>query len=216
VPGMSLIEAGVWLGLLPLAVYWLTFWPAFHWAKEPVNPWDPIGWHGYMLQLQDSVTKPHPYRSVWYEWMVNWRAIWFLYQPVDGAQRGILLLGNPFSMLAGLAALAWCLWAGLRRRRADMLAFAGLYATALGLWIVSSKPIQFYYHYLLPGTFLMVCLALALEDLWHRADRWRWLAPAAMILAFALFVHFYPILSAGPLCCGRPSFEYWMWLRGWR
>lgn len=216
VPGVSLIEAGLWLGLLPLAVYWLTFWPAFHWVKNPVNPWDPIGWHTYMLQLQDSVTKPHPYRSVWYQWVGNWRAIWYLYQPVDGAQRGIVLLGNPFSMLAGLLALGWCLWSGLRQRRVDKLVFAGLYAAALGLWLVTSKPIQFYYHYLLPGAFLMVCLALALDDLWRRVDRWRWLAPAALAITAAMFIHFYPIISAGPLCCGRPSFEYWMWLRSWR
>ena len=32
----------------------------------------------------------------------------------------------------------------------------------------------------------------------------------------ALFAWFFPILSAGPLCCGKPSFEWWMWLRTWR
>lgn len=215
VPGMSLPEAALWLGIVPLAVYWLTFWPAFHWVKDPVNPWDPIGWHIYMLQLQDSVTKPHPYRSYWYQWVGNWRAIWFLYQPVDGAQRGILLIGNPFTMLAGLAALGWCIRAALRGR-IDAAVFAGLYALQILFWALSSKPVQFYYHYLLPGTFLMVCLALALEDLWQRTDRWRWLAAAALATSLAMFIHFYPILSAAKLCCGRPSFEYWMWLRSWR
>ncbi len=215
VPGISLVEAGIWLGLVPLVVYWLTFWPAFFWVKDPVNPWDPVGWHSYMLQLQDSVTRPHPYRSWWYQWIGNWRAIWFLYQQVDGAQRGILLIGNPFTMLAGLAAIGWCLWAGWRGRTEAWI-FAGLYAIQIAFWALSSKPVQFYYHYLLPGTFLMVCLALALEGLWQRADRWRWLAAAALAISLGMFIHFYPILSAGPLCCGRPSFEAWMWLRSWR
>ena len=216
VPGISLLEAGVWLGLLPLAVYWLTYWPAFHYAHDAVKPWDPIGWHRYMLELQDSVKRLHPYRSVWYQWMGNWRAIWYLYQPVDGAQRGIVLIGNPFTMLAGLPAVLWCLWAGIWRRRHDALAFALLYVASLGMWAVSSKPIQFYYHYLLPATFLMACLALALEALWRRQDRWRWLMPAALAISAAMFAYFYPIISAAPLCCGRPSFEQWMWLRSWR
>ena len=216
VPGITLVEAAFWLGSVPLAVYWLSFWPAFHWQPNPVNPWDPLGWHQYMLQLQDSVRKLHLYRSVWYEWVFNIRAIWYLYEPIDGAQRGIVLIGNPFSMLAGLPALGWALWAGWRRGRYDALAFAGLYAVSLGFWIVSSKPIQFYYHYLLPGTFLMACLALALDDLWRRTDRWRWLGPAAMVLSAAMFMHFYPIISGAKLCCGRPSFEYWMWLNTWR
>lgn len=216
VPGIGLIEAGFWLGLVPLAVYWLTFWPAFHWTPNPVNPWDPIGWHKEMLRLQDSVTKLHPYRSQWYQWMGNWRAVWYLYQPVDGAQRGIVLIGNPFTMLAGLPAVGWALWAGLCRRRYDALAFALLYAATLGFWALSGKPIQFYYHYLLPGTFLMACLALALDALWALPGWRRWIAPTALLLSAAMFVYFYPIISAGKLCCGRPSFEQWMWLRSWR
>lgn len=216
VPGISLLEAGVWLGLVPMVVYWLTYWPGFFWAKSPINPWDPLGWHKYMLQLQDSVVKLHPYRSQWYQWVGNWRAIWYLYKEVDGAQRGIVLIGNPFTMLAGLPALLWCLWAGLRRARADMLGFAALYVLSLGMWAVSGKPIQFYYHYLLPGTFLMACLALALDDLWARHDRARWLAPAALVASAGMFLYFYPIISAAPLCCGRPSYTHWMWLDSWR
>ncbi len=216
VPGVSLAEAAVWLGLVPLAVYWLTFWPAFHWTVNPANPWDPVGWHKTMLNLQDSVVKPHPYRSYWYQWVGNWRAVWYLYQPVDGAQRGIVLIGNPFTMLAGLPALGWALWAGLRRRRLDALAFAGLYLVSLLFWALSGKPVQFYYHYLIPGTFLMVCLALALDDLWKRRDRWRWIAPASILISVAMFAWFYPIIAAAKLCCGKPSFAHWMWLRSWR
>ncbi|HOB14900.1 MAG TPA: phospholipid carrier-dependent glycosyltransferase [Novosphingobium sp.] len=216
VPGISLLEAGLWLGLLPLAVYWLTFWPAFHWVGRPVDPWHPIAWHEHMVKLQDSVKKLHPYRSVWYEWVGNWRAIWYLYKDVDGAQRGIVLIGNPFSMYAGLVALAWALWAGIMRRRMELLAFAGLYVGSLLFWALSGKPIQFIYHYLLPSSFLMAILALGLDQLWKREDRWRWLAPASVAASVAMFAWFYPIISGYPLCCGRPSFEFWMWLRSWR
>ncbi len=216
VPGISLIEAGMWLGALPLAVYWLTFWPAFHFARNAIDPLDPIGWHRYMLKLQDSVVRLHPYRSVWYEWMGNVRAIWYLYKPIDGAQRGIVLIGNPATMLIGLPALAWGVWAGIWRGRRDALAFVVLYAVSLGMWAVSGKPIQFYYHYLLPSTFMFACLALALDDLWLRRDRWRWLAPAVLVASAVMFAWFYPIISAAPLGHGRASFEHWMWLGSWR
>ncbi|MFM2302111.1 MAG: hypothetical protein RLZZ84_1847 [Pseudomonadota bacterium] len=216
VPGISLIEAGIWLGAVPLAAYWLTYWPAFHYAKGAIDPFDPLGWHRYMLRLQDSVVKLHPYRSVWYEWMGNARAIWYLYREVDGVQRGIVLIGNPLTMLAGLPALGWGLWAGLRRGRHDALALVALYAASLGMWAVSGKPIQFYYHYLLPAAFMLGVLALALEEIWHRTDRWRWLAPGVLLGSFAMFAWFYPIISAAPLHGGRASFEHWMWLGSWR
>ncbi len=216
IEGITLAEAALWLGLVPLAVYWLTFWPGFLWSERPIDPLHPLAWHQYMLKLQDSVRKLHPYRSQWYEWVGNWRAIWYLYKPIDGAQRGVVLIGNPFTMYAGLAALGWSVWAGMRRGRRDALAFAALYAACLAMWPLSGKPIQFIYHYLLPSTFMMGALALALEELWHRQDRWRWLAPAALVLSFAMFAWFYPIISGWPLCCGRPSFQFWMWLDSWR
>ncbi|MFT4026730.1 MAG: phospholipid carrier-dependent glycosyltransferase [Novosphingobium sp.] len=216
VPGISLMEAAFWLGTVPLAVYWLTYLPAFFYAEGAADPASPLAWHRFMLDLQDSVKKLHPYRSVWYEWVVDWRPIWYLYEPVDGFQRGILLLGNPFSMLAGLPAVLWCLWAGLRRQRGDALVCALLYLASLGMWVVSGKPIQFYYHYLLPSVFLMACLALALDAAWQRGGRWRWLPPGALAAAAGMFVYFYPIISAGELHHGRNSYVQWMWLKSWR
>lgn len=216
VPGITLPEAALWLGLVPLAVYWATFWPAFHWAARPVDPWDPIGWHQHMLMLQDSVKKPHPYRSVWYQWVTNWRAIWYLYKEVEGAQRGVVLIGNPFAMYAGLVALVWAAIEAVQRRRKDLIAFIALYVCSLMFWALSGKPVQFIYHYLLPSTFLMAILALALDAAGRRQDRWRRLMPIGIGFSVLMFVVFYPIISAFPLCCGRPSFEFWMWLPRWR
>ena len=216
VEGITLLEAALWLGLLPLCAYWASFWPAFNWTPNPVNWRDPIGWHQFMIRLQDSVVRPHPYRSVWYEWMGNWRAIWYLYKNVDGAQRGVVLIGNPFTMIAGLGALVWALWTRIRHGRSDALAFAAAYFAVMVMWPLSGKPVQFIYHYLLPSTFLMGALALALEALWRRKGRWRWLTPAALVLSIAMFAWFYPIISAAPLAKGKPAFSDWMWLDSWR
>jgi dolichyl-phosphate-mannose--protein O-mannosyl transferase len=214
VPGISLLEAALWLGLVPLCVYWATFTPAFFYSSGALDPLAPLAQHKWMIELQDSVKKPHPYATVWHHWLINWRGAWYLYQEVDGAQRGIVLIGNPFSMLAGLPAVLWGLWAGVREQRWDALAVGLLFAASLGMWVGNSKPIQFYYHYLLPGTFLMGCLALALDEL--RSHGKHWLAWGGIAMATAMFVHFYPIISAARLCCGRSSFEHWMWLASWR
>jgi dolichyl-phosphate-mannose--protein O-mannosyl transferase len=166
-----------------------------------------------MIRLQDSVVKPHPYQSVWYQWIANWRAIWFLYESVDGAQRGILLVGNPLTMLLGLVALVWAGVHGFAEGRRDALALFVLYAVSLGMWMVADKPVQFYYHYLLPGAFLMGMLALALDAMWREGRR---TFPLLVLGAsVALFAGFYPILSAAPLA-GRMSFGHWMWLDSWR
>jgi len=216
VPGVTLAEAALWLGAVPLLTYALTFLPVFFYDQDRLTLGTFLHYQQQMLELQQSTLQPHPYMSRWYEWIVNWRAIWYLYENLDGAQRGVLLIGNPLTMLISLPALAWCAFAGFfRRNRAALCVFA-LYAVSFGMWIVAPKPIQFYYHYLLPSCFLIAALALALDDLWRRGGRARRGAAIAVVAASCgVFAWFYPIISSAPLD-GPQAFQKWMWLESWR
>jgi dolichyl-phosphate-mannose--protein O-mannosyl transferase len=217
VGGMTLAEAAIWLGALPLAVYALSYAPYAFLDQGAVGLGGLGELHRQMVVLQEQVVQTHTYQSVWYEWAANWRAIWYLYEPVDGAQRGVLLIGNPLTMWLGLPALAWCAWAGFAPgnsgRRWDALAVFVLYAVSLGFWIVAAKPVQFYYHYLLPSVFLIAALALVLDELWKRG--WRWLPLLAIAGSAGMFAFFWPILTAAPLD-GPDAFVRWTWLDSWR
>jgi len=212
VSGITLVEAAFWLGVVPILVYAATYIPGFLFARDAI-PDGLIAHHRFMLELQEQVKQPHPYQSTWQQWVLNTRAIWYLYEPVDGAQRGVVLLGNPLTMWFGLPALLWCAYRGIRYRTPAHGAAAILYAASLCLWIVAPKPIQFSYHYALPSLFLLAALALSLDDL-QRAG-WRKTANGILFLSLALFAIFFPILSALPLSDMR-SFAFWVWLPGWR
>ena len=216
VAGMTLIEAGLWLGIMPLVAYAACFWPNFLYAERSITPLGLVEWHRHMFELQEQVVKPHTYMSVWYQWVSNWRAIWYLYEKIDGAQRGVLMVGNPLTMLIGLPAMLWCGWVGAFRKRWDALAVFLLYAVSFGMWIVAPKPVQFYYHYFLPSCFLMAGLALALDSLWRRGGRWR-KGAALLVLAAScgLFGYFWPILTAARLENGQAFLQY-TWLDSWR
>ena len=212
VRGVSLLEAAVWLGLWPAIVYLATFAPAFFYKVQPLTLQGLIPWQGYMLQLQDSVVKPHTYMSRWWQWVFNIRPIWFLYENVDGAQRGVLMLGNPFTMLAGLPALVFCLWDGVRGDRLR-LGIALLYALAVGFWALNGKPVQFYYHYALASMFLVAALAVVLAEWWDAGRRWPVFLAGG--IALILFAGFYPILAAAPLPRANSYIDY-TWLKSWR
>lgn len=213
VPGIGLPEAFLWLGAVPLATYAATYLPAIFFAQGAFGPLELANVHRLMLDLQTQPLAEHTYQSRWWQWVGNIRAIWYLYEVVDEAQRGVLLVGNPLTMLAGLPALAWCLWSGIARGNAAGLAVAVLYAASIGLWLVAAKNVQFYYHYFLPSCFLVAALTLALDALWQAG--WRKTALAPVAGALALFAFFYPILSAAPLD-GAAAFERWTWLGSWR
>lgn len=217
VPGVTLVEAFVWLGIVPLLAYSATFLPGY-WLGEYLRP-SPlaeqglIGFHGEILSLQQQVLTPHTYQSNWPQWLLNIRAVWYFYAPADGAQRGILLIGNPLTMLLGLAGVLWCLVSGIARENWTKLAVVIGYAASLGLWVVAPKPVQFYYHYFVPHFFLLAALALACSDL-RRTD-WRWWAWGTLAGSAGVFAWFYPIIASLPLKASG-SFVTWMWIEGWR
>jgi dolichyl-phosphate-mannose--protein O-mannosyl transferase len=217
VPGITLVEAFVWLGIVPLLVYAATFLPGYWLATDlhpsPLAEQGLIGLHREIFDLQSQLKVPHRYMSQWQQWVLNTRGIWYLYEPVDGAQRGVLLVGNPLTMWLGLPALVWCLAAGLWRRNGARLAAALGYAASLGLWVIAPKPVQFYYHYLVPAFFLLAALALACSDL-RRLPRGGWLAGGVLAGALVVFAYFFPVLAALPLE-GPDAYLDWMWLKGW-
>ena len=217
VPGISLVEAGFWLGVVPLAVYTLTYLPGWFFAHGAIGT--PSGstnfftFHLDALKLQESVIKKHPYMSRWWQWVFDIRSIWYLYEHVDGAQRGVVLIGNPLTMLLGLPALIWAAWAGFVKRNAAAAGVFLIYALSLGMWIVADKPVQFYYHYFLPSMALFAALALALDALRQRGH---WImAWTPLVLSVVVFVYFYPILSAARLS-GKLAYVHWMWINVWR
>ncbi len=216
VQGITLIEAGLWLGALPLATYALAYWPFYTANSTPLQGFNAlVTLHREMLDLQQQKLASHTYQSVWYQWAGNWRAIWYLYERADGAQRGVLLVGHPLTMLIGLPAMVWCAYAGVMRRRTDALAVFILYAVSLGMWIIANKNVQFYYHYVLPSCFLMAGLALALDELWRRGPEQRRWVLGIIAATLAIFAWLWPILSAAKLSDER-AFENWMLLDSWR
>ncbi len=202
---------------MPLAVYSATYIPAWFFAEgaigTPGGAASFLALHTDAVRLQESVVKLHPYMSQWPQWVLNSRSIWYLYEPADGAQRGIVLIGNPLTMLLGLPALLWAASEAVLRRNAAAAAVTVLFAVTLGFWIASAKPVQFLYHYFLPSMALLGALALALDALWQSGRRWLALIP--LVGSIAMFAYFYPILSAAPLS-GPAAFADWMWLDRWR
>ena len=208
--GMAAVPAILVLGTVSIAVYFATFAPTFFYHVQPLALHDLLPFQARMYAQQTQVLPPHPYQSGWWSWPLMVRPIWYLYERVDGAQRGVLLLGNPLILWAGLIAVAACLWAGFWERSPRMLAAAGLWAAAYLPWIVIPKSLGFFYYYFVPSIALCVALAAALGH-FPRARAWdEWFVVAAA----ALFAWFYPILSAARLA-GAGSFQHWMWFPSW-
>jgi dolichyl-phosphate-mannose--protein O-mannosyl transferase len=205
-------RAAIIFGLVAAAAYVATFAPALFFAERPLKLDDILLLHRQMLDLQTNPLPYHTYQSTPWQWPLITRPIWYLYEKVEGVQRGVLLLGNPAVMWGGLIALAFCLWDGVKDRQPALLALSSLYIVAMGAWIVIPKKIGFYYYYYFPGLILPLLIAAVFHHSYRKEERW--LPAAFLLLSFGLFVYFYPIISAEALPNDR-AFEHWMWLSTW-
>lgn len=209
--GMGVAPALAILGGVSVGVYLATFLPAFFYDRDPLTLGRLLPFQLEMYAAQTQVLPPHTYQSSWWTWPFDIRPIWYLYEPVDGAQRGILLLGNPAIMWGGLVAVAACAWGWSRTREVRLGAAAGLWIGGFAIWPAIPKSLGFFYYYYLPSIWLAVAIAVAFDH-WRALTR-NW-DEAFLLLAAGLFIHFYPILSAAPLS-GPQAFQRWMWFSSW-
>ncbi len=213
----------LWLGVFPLIVYAITFTPLFfvpgtkHGLLDIIP--ELIRMQVRMYEGQLRVVTNHPYMSHWSGWAILKRPIWYAFDREIGPEnrvRGVLLLGNPLIMWTGLLALVACLWGWLECRARDAFLVFVFYAAFYFPWAVIPRKISFYYYYYPAG----MTLGLALAYVFHYGEqaegpflRKHWPRLLFLAVSFALFIYFFPILSA--LKIPGDSFQKWMWRPSW-
>lgn len=211
-PGLGLLSGAAILAVASLAAYLLTFAPAFFYAERPLTLATLLPFQLEMYRQQTQILSPHIYQSDWWSWPLMLRPIWYLYEPVDGAQRGVLLVGNPVVMWGGLIAVGACIWSFLRDRDWRMGGVAALWAGSYAVWAVIPKSLGFFYYYYLSSIWLTVALAAAAHRyLRGRLEGWD---ESLVALAAGLLIYFYQILAAAALS-GPDAFRRWTWFAGW-
>jgi dolichyl-phosphate-mannose-protein mannosyltransferase len=210
-PGMATLPAILALGTVSIVTYFLTFAPAFFYAQEPMTLAGLIPFQATMYGQQTQILPPHPYQSAWWTWPFMVRPIWYLYEVADGAQRGILLLGNPAILWGGLIGVGYCLYQGWRSRSLRLVGLASLWIGSVVVWAIIPKSLGFFYYYYPSTIWLCLVLAAAFDHLRARGKYWDELFLGAVAV---LFVYFYPIISAAALPHAG-AFRYWMWFPTW-
>ena len=211
-PGLTAIPALAILGGVSVLTYLATFAPAFFYGRDPLTLARLLPFQLEMYRQQTQVLSPHTYQSDWWTWAIDRRPIWYLYEAVDGAQRGVLMLGNPAVFWGGLVAVVVCLWGWARDRDAKLGAVAGLWFASYAMWAVIPKSLGFIYYYYLSSLWLPIVIAAAFHRYAHGSrkhwDEW------FLVLNAGLFAYFYPIISSAALS-GPGAFQHWMWFGSW-
>jgi dolichyl-phosphate-mannose-protein mannosyltransferase len=199
------------LGLIAGLAYLATFWPAFLYHSNPMTLGHLPGFQLEMLDAQKGHMAAHPYQSVWWQWPLMLRPIWYLFEKYGDIYRAVLLVGNPVIYWGGLVAAVVPLGGWLKIRDGRLWAAIGLYAFSLAIWIFIPKQVEFFYYYNLSAVWLCLVIGAFCASFGQRGRRWLgWFT----MLSAAMFCYFYPIIAALPLPTDD-SWTGWVWMKSW-
>ena len=199
------------LGLVSLLTYLATFWPAFFYTKDPMTLSHLLGFQVEMLNVQRGHMSGHPYQSVWWQWPLMLRPIWYLFEKYGDIYRAVLLVGNPVIYWGGLVTVALAVSGWMKERKEGLWIAVILYVFSFLIWILIPKEVEFFYYYNLSAIWLCLVIGAFFGSFGDRGKRWLgWFTIASAIM----FAYFYPIISAQALPADD-TWTNWVWMKSW-
>ena len=174
-----------------------------------------------MIAIMTGVSASHPYSSLWFQWPIMTRPVWYLFHVTGaaGAQWGtdhpaqaIVGMASPLVLVAGEAAILAAAWRWIARRETDGMIVTIAFLSQYLPWALNPKGLEFFYYYF-PA---LLCAGPALALVFFKGARPRnGLALGFLVLAGLMFVCFLPVLSA-QFAVDPDAFSARIWFAGWR
>ena len=174
-----------------------------------------------MLHIMLGHSPTHPYMSQWFNWPIEWRPVWYLFEVPGGTDKwdedhpaqAVFGIANPLLLILGQVAIVWAAARALLRRDLSAAIVAVAFVFQWLPWIVNPKGLEFFYYYFPP----ILCLGPALALFFFRGGGVRReVAGSVLLIAFALmFLFFLPTLEAS-LTVTPDELDARTWLPTWR
>lgn len=199
---------------LPVLIYVLSYIPFIKANNEGFysivqNQIDMLSYHG-----ETVVSSSHPFSSPWYQWIVNYRPIWY-YSGTNGIlTENISAFGNPIVWLLGIIAFLYCVYDTIHNKNLSAAFLVVAYLAQLLPWMFVERT-TFIYHYFPCVPFLVLMIAHSFYSIYQKHKIAKPCFIAVTIVAVILFMMFYPVLSGYPVT-KEYVINFLKWLPSWQ
>lgn len=209
----------VFFVVLPALIYLLSYLPFRDYADRGLIA-RMVHNQQTMFDYHSNLESTHPYSSLWYDWPVIKRPIWYYSRVITltadgGLREGISAFGNPAVWWPGIVASLYMiyLWAVKKDRTAAFLTI-GYLAQYLPWSFVTRS--TFIYHYFPSVAFVVLMIMYSFAQWKGKTPRRAFLAGVIFygLLAVGLFLLFYPVLSGQPVEAAYVS-RFLRWFKTW-
>ena len=161
------------------------------------EPFTILGVYGQTMGMYDyhkNLEATHPFQSVWYEWILNIKPIWYYHQVNDGMVKTISAYGNPVIFLTGAIAMVTTAYYAVFKRCKTALLIVISYLAQLIPWILVTRCV-FIYHYYPSIPFLLLSIIYCIKKLIDTDERYKKAVTIFVILSILAFIILLPTIS---------------------
>ncbi len=164
------------------------------------------------LNYHRKLISTHAYGSAWFSWPYLARPVWFLFSRDKGSIFAKMCIGNPAVYWMTPVAIIFLVWLVLRKRsRPGAFVLTGLLMHWLPYAVIGRVTYLHYFHTASP--FIVIGLGMFLARLWYFRKWGRVLVVGYLATVMALFIFWYPLLTAWPV--SRIFYQSHIWFRTW-
>lgn len=209
--------------LVPIIIYCASYClylraPDAHGLKTVIENMNSM----YTYHAKTVIGSTHPFSSLWYEWIIMKRPIWYYSGTVsEGIKEGISAFGNPAVWWVGIPAFFYMAYTAFKKHDKTSLFLCVGYIIQLLFWIPIER-LTFIYHYFPMVPFVALMIGYSINLIYENAKDFgneetvmifgfirkikigskRSVIVGSFILAaiaIVLFAMFYPVLSGYPV-----------------
>lgn len=168
----------------------------------------------FIYHSKTVLSSTHPYSSMWYEWIIMKRPIWYYSGVISQTlKEGISAFGNPLVWWPSILTLIFMLVRSVARKDKTAIFISIGYLAQLIPWVFVDR-VVFIYHYFPSTVFMVLSIGYTLHIITLKYKKMKlmpYIYAAAVILIFAAF---YPVLS-GMAVNPEYVYKYLKWFDTW-
>jgi len=199
--------------VVPLIIYVLSYIPFLRSNNGGFydiiqNQINMLTYHG-----ETVVNSEHFFSSKWYEWIIDYRPIWY-YTGTNGTlTENISAFGNPLVWISGLLAFFYCVYDAVCYRNKNAIFLVVSYLAQLLPWVFVERT-TFIYHYFPCVPFLILMIAHFIHRMYQKHKGTKAFYIGFTIATVLLFIMFYPAISGFPVD-GDYVRNFLIWAPSW-
>jgi len=175
----TLAASVLFFAVIPFIIYTVSYIP--HVSAEGNHPLTPGGLLSGMWRIQkqmlgyhtSSWVENHPSYSLWWEWMLNLRPIYYYSRVYEGSRTVFGAITNPLVAIGGLAAVCVSIYDLVRKKSKEALVIVVGYFAQLAPWMLVTRS-TFAYHYFPSVIFLTLAICYIFSNILKYCPERKW------------------------------------------